>query len=133
LIEALGLDSGERDALLSAVHGFEAPDTHGALEARPGARSSIHPATAALPDTESPNLAELLRRHRLQARLTQDALAHKAGLSVRAISDLERRIRRFPHPDTLRRQVDALGLADSDRALVQAAAVRLGLPGQVPA
>ncbi|WP_432894298.1 helix-turn-helix domain-containing protein [Kribbella sp. CA-245084] len=32
----------------------------------------------------------LLRRHRRSARLTQEELAERSGLSVRAISDLER-------------------------------------------
>ncbi|HEV8278838.1 MAG TPA: helix-turn-helix transcriptional regulator, partial [Streptosporangiaceae bacterium] len=40
--------------------------------------------------------AELLRRHRLAAGLTQEALADRAGLSVRGIADLERGARRYP-------------------------------------
>ena len=39
---------------------------------------------------------ELLRRHRLAAGLTQEALAERAGISVRAITDLERGVRRAP-------------------------------------
>jgi transcriptional regulator with XRE-family HTH domain len=39
----------------------------------------------------------LLRRHRIAAGLTQEALADRAGLSVRGIADLERGARRYPH------------------------------------
>ena len=35
-------------------------------------------------------VGELVRRHRTAAALSQEALAERAGLSVRAISDLER-------------------------------------------
>jgi predicted ATPase/transcriptional regulator with XRE-family HTH domain len=128
LVEALGLDSAERAGLLSSVRA--ASDTQRAPEDRPDAGASIHPVGGELPDTESLRLAELVRRHRLQAQLTQDALARKAGLSVRAISDLERGLRRFPYPDTLQRLEDALGLGDDDRALLESAAARLALPGQ---
>ena len=43
----------------------------------------------------------LLKRLRVAAGLTQEALAERAGLSVRAISDLERGVNRAPHDDTL--------------------------------
>jgi non-specific serine/threonine protein kinase len=59
---------------------------------------------------------ELLRRHRLSAGLTQEALAEQAGLSARGIADLERGVRRFPHPQTVQRLVEALGLGDARRA-----------------
>jgi transcriptional regulator with XRE-family HTH domain len=119
LTEALGLDSADRAALLASLQAVAAPDTRRAQEDPAHAAPSTHPLTAELPDTESPGLAEMVRRHRLQARLTQEALADKAGLSVRAISDLERGIRRFQYGDTLQRLVDALGLADSDCALLE--------------
>jgi non-specific serine/threonine protein kinase len=73
----------------------------------------------------TPGVAELLRAYRLSAMLTQGALAERAGLSVRAISDLERGIRRFPHPNTVRRVVHALGLAEPDRVLIEKAATRV--------
>jgi transcriptional regulator with XRE-family HTH domain len=47
----------------------------------------------------------LLRRHRVAAGLTQEALAERAGISARAVSDLERGLYRAPHRDT----VDRLG------------------------
>ena len=68
-----------------------------------------------------------LRRRRQAAGLTQDALAERAGLSVRGISDLERGLKRSPYPDTVARLADALGLSEAERAaLATAAGRRLG-------
>ena len=50
-----------------------------------------------------------LRHQRKAARLTQEELAERAGLSVRAVSDLERDARR-PYPRSLRLIASALGL-----------------------
>ncbi len=44
----------------------------------------------------------LLKRYRMAAGLTQEALAARAGLSARTIADLERGINRLPRHDTLR-------------------------------
>ena len=41
-------------------------------------------------------LGELVRRHRAAATLSQEQLAERAGLSVRAISDLERGAHHVP-------------------------------------
>jgi len=49
-------------------------------------------------------------------------LAERAGLSVRGLSDLERGLRRLPHPATLRRLSDALDLDAAQRADLLAAA-----------
>jgi len=57
---------------------------------------------------------DVLRRHRLAAALSQEALAERAGLSGRAIADLERGVHQFPYPDTLRRVADALGLSGEE-------------------
>ena len=62
---------------------------------------------------------ELLRRHRLAAGLTQEALAERTGLSVRGLSDLERGTRRMPHPGTVQRLARALNLSDAERADLQ--------------
>jgi transcriptional regulator with XRE-family HTH domain len=56
-----------------------------------------------------------------RARLSQDELAERAGLSRRGISDLERGERRMPHPVTVRRLVEALGLSEAERAEFAAA------------
>jgi predicted ATPase/DNA-binding XRE family transcriptional regulator len=67
-------------------------------------------------------LAYLLRRFRLTAGLSQEALAERSGLSTRAISDLERGLRTAPRPETVRMLTDALSLTDDERAeLIQAA------------
>ncbi|HEV8613363.1 MAG TPA: helix-turn-helix domain-containing protein, partial [Gemmatimonadales bacterium] len=72
----------------------------------------------------------LLRRHRIAAGLTQQALADRAGLSVRGIADLERGARRYPHFHTLRCLATALELSPADRvALVAAGQRRSGQGG----
>jgi tetratricopeptide (TPR) repeat protein/transcriptional regulator with XRE-family HTH domain len=74
----------------------------------------------------------LLRRYRLAAGLTQATLAEQAGVSERAITDLERDHRRHPRLDTAALLVKALALPDADRALLLAAA-RLNVSTQIPA
>jgi predicted ATPase/DNA-binding CsgD family transcriptional regulator/DNA-binding XRE family transcriptional regulator len=58
----------------------------------------------------------LLQRFRLAAGLSQQELAERADLSERGISDLERGVRRHPHPATARRLAAALGLDEAERA-----------------
>ena len=55
---------------------------------------------------EPPAFGALLRRHRLTAGLTQEELAERAGVSARAVSDLERGVDRAPYPATVRRLAD---------------------------
>src|SRR6476620_10170357 len=50
----------------------------------------------------TPTFAEALRRFRIAAALSQEALAAKAGLSARAISDLERGVKTRPYLETVR-------------------------------
>src|SRR5262245_39292683 len=69
----------------------------------------------------------LLRGHRLAAGLTQEGLAECADLSARAVSDLERGVKRGPRPDTLRLLARALGL-DSEARSALAAAARTAAP-----
>lgn len=71
---------------------------------------------------EGPSFAELLRRYR--AELTQEELAERAGLSVRAVSDLERGARRAPYRETVRLLAEALGLGAQERAALERAARR---------
>jgi predicted ATPase/DNA-binding XRE family transcriptional regulator len=75
--------------------------------------------------THSPAFGELLQRYRLAAGLTQEALAERAGLSVRGISDLERGVKRTPQQATLRLLVAALDLAEPEVGAFLAAARRL--------
>jgi predicted ATPase/transcriptional regulator with XRE-family HTH domain len=69
-----------------------------------------------------PTLAAQVRHHRVTARLTQAELAERAGLSERAISDIERGLRMRIYPVTARALSDALGLADEQRATFERAA-----------
>jgi tetratricopeptide (TPR) repeat protein/transcriptional regulator with XRE-family HTH domain len=64
---------------------------------------------------------------RRSAGLTQQELADRSALSVRAISNLELGRTRSPHPGTVRRLADALGLHGDVRAgFLAAAGRRLG-------
>ncbi len=64
----------------------------------------------------SSDFPHTLRAFRLRAGLSQEALAERSGISTRAISDMERGLRKRPHPDTIRRIAAALELSDEDRA-----------------
>jgi predicted ATPase/DNA-binding XRE family transcriptional regulator len=64
----------------------------------------------------------LLKQYRQANGLTQEALAERAGLSTRAISDLERGINRTPRQETLERLSQALRLPPRKRALLTASA-----------
>ena len=84
----------------------------------------------------------LLRRHRTVAGLTQEELAERSGLSVRAISDLERGRTSRPYRGSVASLARALGLDDATLAeLVRAARakatgmtfVRPDAPRQLPA
>jgi predicted ATPase/DNA-binding XRE family transcriptional regulator len=66
--------------------------------------------------------AKLLREHRRASGLTQEELAERARLSVRAISDLERGLKQAPRPSTVRLLVEALELVGEQAANLVAAA-----------
>src|SRR5215217_3498173 len=68
------------------------------------------------------SFGQALRQARSAAALSQEQLAERAGLSARAISDLERGIHQTPHLETVRLLVDALRLDATDRADLLAAA-----------
>ncbi len=65
---------------------------------------------------------DLLRQYRNAAHLTQEGLAQRAGLSVDAISLLERGERRRPHRYTMQSLAEALGLSQRQRARFETAA-----------
>jgi predicted ATPase/DNA-binding XRE family transcriptional regulator len=73
-----------------------------------------------------------LRRLREAAGLTQEELAMRSGLSVAAVSALERGLRRHPYPHTVRSLADALGLAEGERAALLAAVPKRGAPRSSP-
>jgi tetratricopeptide (TPR) repeat protein/transcriptional regulator with XRE-family HTH domain len=77
--------------------------------------------------------AGLLRKLRREARLTQEELAEAAGVSLRAVSYLERGVVTSPQKDTVRLLADALGLIGPARAGFEAAARGRAVPGGVAA
>ncbi len=68
------------------------------------------------------SFGELLRQRRLAGGLTQEALAERAGVSAKAISDLERDPDRTPRLDTVGLLAGALDLGPAERASLLAAA-----------
>ena len=74
------------------------------------------------------SFAGLLRQLRVQARLTQEELADAAGISTRAVSDLERGVNQTAQKETARLLAGALGL-DGQAAEMFVAAAR----GRAPA
>ncbi len=68
------------------------------------------------------SFGDLLRRMRTAAAFSQEELAERAGLSVRAVSDLERGAHQAPRLATMRLIADALRLEAAGRASLIAAA-----------
>src|SRR5437763_279011 len=79
----------------------------------------------------TPAFAELLRRYRAVAGLTQEELAARSGLTPQAISLLERGERQRPQAYTFEKLAEVLELAEADRARF-AAAARTPLSTEVP-
>ncbi len=77
-----------------------------------------------MPNDQSGAFGLLLRRHRRDAVLTQEALAERAGLSVRGISDLERGVNAAPYLATIERLCDALELSSQQREELERAVSR---------
>jgi transcriptional regulator with XRE-family HTH domain/tetratricopeptide (TPR) repeat protein len=76
--------------------------------------------------------ALLLRHHRLRCRLTQEALAERAGISSRSVREMERG--RSPRPRTVDQLATALGLTGAEREEFGGAAAALFWAGrEVPA
>ena len=76
---------------------------------------------------DSAAFGTLLRACRLSAGLSQQELAHKSEMSVRAISDLERSRTLRPYQDSVNRLATALGLDGQERAeFIALAGRRLG-------
>ncbi|CAN5600671.1 hypothetical protein BH24CHL1_BH24CHL1_03960 [soil metagenome] len=63
----------------------------------------------------TPAFGDLLRQSRLAAKLTQERLAELAGISARAVTDLERGVIRAPRRDTLDMLAEALDLPPDER------------------
>src|SRR4051794_19856385 len=77
---------------------------------------------------QQPTFGALLRLFRTAAGVSQEELAERSGLSARAISDLERGVRRAPYSDTIGRLAHALSLSDGDALRLQEAVRRRRAP-----
>lgn len=86
--------------------------------------------------SSSGDFASMLRHHRLLAGLTQENLAHRSGVSVRTISDIERGRVTRPHPQTVEHIARVVGLSPEDRQalarLARAAVAALDVAGGLP-
>jgi predicted ATPase/DNA-binding XRE family transcriptional regulator len=88
------------------------------------------------PPTSPGDLGLLVRHHRQAAGLTQEELAELAGISTRAVSDIERGLRSGIYRDTAHRLAGALNLEPNARAGLLEAARRpsalTAVPGSIP-
>ncbi|MGV9632026.1 helix-turn-helix domain-containing protein, partial [Streptomyces sp. NPDC003487] len=82
------------------------------------------------------DFGQSLRTLRVNAGLSQEALSHEAGVSVRALADMERGRTRGPQRRTVRALAEALGLDGEEAARLEKAAAagrprprRAGGPG----
>ncbi len=75
-------------------------------------------------DSDASAFGRLLRRHRLKAGLSQEALAERAFLSADAIGLLERGVRRSPYEQTVDALASALKLNRHERDALASAARR---------
>jgi predicted ATPase/transcriptional regulator with XRE-family HTH domain len=80
----------------------------------------------------SSDFGRLLRRYRLAAGLSQEALAERAHMSVNGISALERGYRRTPQFETLSLLIGALALSEEQRKAFVTAAAGSELRGGTP-
>lgn len=92
------------------------------------ARSWLGEASGDMSASQSVSFGDLLRRYRLAMGLTQEDLATRSGVSVDAISTLERGARRRPRQDTVALLAAALGLAEVDRTLLASSVRRSQTP-----
>ena len=69
-------------------------------------------------------LGVLLKRHRAASGLTQEALAERAGVSVRTIKGMEQGAARLPRADTLTRVITALRLPPQEEAALRETACK---------
>jgi len=71
--------------------------------------------------THPSEVGVLLKRYRRAASLSQEALAERAALSARVVSDIERGVIQAPQHDTVARLADALTLPAPERAAFEQA------------
>ncbi|HEY8600202.1 MAG TPA: helix-turn-helix domain-containing protein [Thermomicrobiales bacterium] len=84
-------------------------------------------------NAEGGGFGERLRHLREAARLTQEELAAKAGLTAKGIAAIERGRRQRPYPNTITALADALNLSDEQRdALIGSKSARDSIPAPAP-
>src|SRR5918995_4217876 len=86
-------------------------------------RGTARPSRVMATDGSRVPFGERLRRLRVAAGLSQEALAERAGLSAQAIGALETGKRRRPYPHTVAALADALGLTEMERVALAEARV----------
>jgi len=86
-----------------------------------GVPFSQHEKTAGILRNDD-TFAEVLKTFRLQARLSQEALAERSGVSTRTVSDMECGVARSPRTMTMVLLEEALGLSKEDRERLRSAA-----------
>jgi predicted ATPase/transcriptional regulator with XRE-family HTH domain len=89
---------------------------------------TVRPESLHTPAGTQESFGSLLRRYRLAAGLTQEALAERAGLSVPGLSALESGKRQAPYRHTVTLLATALGLSSEEAARLHAAVVRVRMP-----
>jgi len=89
---------------------------------------NTHRETIRMADHAASTFAALLRRYRRMAGISQEELAERAQLSIRAVSDLERGVRQAPHEDSVQRLAGALDLSVEDRRAMIASVSRRRRP-----
>ena len=94
----------------------------------PALRPAAAPVKAEAVAEPPVTFAGLLRQLRTEARLTQEELAEAAGLSPRAVSDLERGVNRTAHKETARLLAEALHLIGPARTEFEAVARGRAVP-----
>src|SRR5919107_2876587 len=86
-------------------------------------RRTARPGRAMATDDSRSPFGERLRRLRVAAGLSQEALAERSGLSAQAIGALETGKRRRPYPHTVAALADALELTEGERSALAEARV----------
>jgi predicted ATPase/transcriptional regulator with XRE-family HTH domain len=71
-----------------------------------------------------PSFSDLLRRYRREKGLTQEELAAQSGLSMEAISAMERGVTQWPYRATVALLAEALALAPAERRMLETMARR---------
>lgn len=113
--EATGLWQRGTGALTRSGDRSRAARGNVSAHARGGGRAYMKPTNAHL-------FGALLKQYRIARALTQEALAERAGISVRTIKGMERGEPRLPRADTLTRIITALDLPPQEDAALWSAA-----------